>query len=495
MDNISPLAKTLAESNGIDWRAIQGSGAGGQIVEQDIINYLTRVMSGEEEPPATPVDLPPPDWTGDELPAGMSAEMLSQAGVESDIAALVNQAPLAQAPASQQMAQDLSSQGATLEEDEFELDLEDEPAAPVAAEPVSTEPVVTNEVAPAPAASQPAATGGLGGLLSQLYQSPASQAPAPQVPAPQAPEVAATPAYGQPAGFSQGGTGQGGYDRSAYGQSDDGQGSSEPAYAEQTAPQTEQTAVQDTTEPAYAQAEATQPTASDALRFTDSQDAAGDIRQQAAEPAVAAVSEVSSQSADVETAASAAVETAVMVPAPAEQPEQAAPALAAPAPAAPAARPEQAVWFGVYLRRDADLQAASNLRDQLNAALGQDVPFSLLVARAAQQHAGMLNLSAVAIQDVYSHRARSVGAPGAGLRDALSAIDRDHEGGADLLVVNAGTFDLDELHYPDAVTLSLGRVVDGRAALSLNGNVDTAQAAEFLAAVAGSLEAPVSLIV
>lgn len=498
MDNISPLAKTLAESNGIDWRAIQGSGAGGQIVEQDIINYLTRVMSGEEEPPATPVDLPPPDWTGDELPAGMSAEMLSQAGVESDIAALVNQAPLAQAPASQQMAQDLSSQGATLEEDEFELDLEDEPAAPVAAEPVSTEPVstepvVTNEVAPAPAASQPAATGGLGGLLSQLYQSPASQAPAPQVPAPQAPEVAATPAYGQPAGFSQGGTGQSGYDRSAYGQSDDGQGSSEPAYAEQTAPQTEQTAVQDTTEPAYAQAEATQPTASDAPRFTDGQDAAGDMRQQAAEPAVAAVSEVPSQSADVETAASAAVETAVMVPAPAEQPELAAPAPAAPA--APAARPEQAVWFGVYLRRDADLQAASSLRDQLNAALGQDVPLSLLVARAAQQHAGMLNLSAVAIQDVYSHRARSVGAPGAGLRDALSAIDRDHEGGADLLVVNAGTFDLDELHYPDTVTLSLGRVVDGRAALSLNGNVDTAQAAEFLAAVAGSLEAPVSLIV
>ena len=125
----------------------------------------------------------------------------------------------------------------------------------------------------------------------------------------------------------------------------------------------------------------------------------------------------------------------------------------------------------------------------------RDVPLSLLVARAAQQHAGLLGLNAVAIQDVYSHRARSVGAPGAGLRDALSAIDRDHEGGADLLVVNAGTFDLDELHYPDAVTLSLGRVQDGRAALSLNGDVETTKAAEFLAAVAASLEAPVALIV
>ena len=96
MDNISPLAKTLAESNGIDWRTIQGTGPGGQIVEDDIIQYLTRLMSGDEELPATPVDLPPPDWTGDELPAGMSAEMLSQAGVDSDIAALVNQAPAGQ---------------------------------------------------------------------------------------------------------------------------------------------------------------------------------------------------------------------------------------------------------------------------------------------------------------------------------------------------------------------------------------------------------------
>ncbi|MFC6592104.1 E3 binding domain-containing protein [Deinococcus lacus] len=51
MDNISPLAKILAESNGIDWTQLQGTGAGGQIVEQDVINYLTRVMSGEAEPP------------------------------------------------------------------------------------------------------------------------------------------------------------------------------------------------------------------------------------------------------------------------------------------------------------------------------------------------------------------------------------------------------------------------------------------------------------
>ncbi|MDO4262687.1 MAG: E3 binding domain-containing protein [Deinococcus sp.] len=489
MDNISPLAKTLAESNGIDWRAIQGSGAGGQIVEQDIINYLTRVMSGEEEPPATPVDLPPPDWTGEELPAGMSAEMLSQAGVESDIAALVNQAPLAQAPAGQAAAAyGLSSgQGDQLEEDEFELDLEDEAAeaAPAPTPQAEVAAATGFTPAPAPTPAAPAASGGLGGLLSQLYQAPAAQPSTTPAPEPQTP-VASAPAaaYGQPSGFSAG-----------YGRSSAGSEQVTPAAAPEAA------------EPAYAQAEATQPTVSDAPPFTDEQDAApveqvaavneGAVDEDVAAPATQGAE---TEGAVAEVAETAALETAPAPQAPAEperQPEpevQPQPAAAA-VQAAPAGRPEQAVWFGVYLRRDADVQAAASLREQLNAALGQDVPLSLLVARAAQQHAGLLNLNAVAIQDVHSQRARSVGDSGASLRDALSALDRDHGGQPDLLVVNAGTFELDELHYPGTVTLSLGRVVDGRAALSLNGEVDTAQAAEFLAAVAGSLEAPVALII
>ena len=174
-----------------------------------------------------------------------------------------------------------------------------------------------------------------------------------------------------------------------------------------------------------------------------------------------------------------------------------APAASAPATyAAPQGeRPEKAVWFGVYLRRDVDLSSASDLREQLNAALGQDVPLSLFVARAAQQHVGMLGLSSVAIQDAYAHRARPVGQSGTSLREALRALDGDYGDQPDVLVVNAGTFDLDEVHYPDTVSLSLGRVQDGRAALSLNGDLETVKAAEFLAAVAASLEAPVALII
>ncbi|WP_424949807.1 E3 binding domain-containing protein [Deinococcus sp.] len=96
MDSISPLAKILAEANGIDWRSIRGSGEGGSVVEQDILNYLSRVMSGDEEPPATPVDEAPPGWTGEmpPMPAAVAAsglQALSAAGVESDITDFVAQ--------------------------------------------------------------------------------------------------------------------------------------------------------------------------------------------------------------------------------------------------------------------------------------------------------------------------------------------------------------------------------------------------------------------
>ena len=455
MDNISPLAKTLAESNGIDWRTIQGTGPGGQIVEDDIIQYLTRLMSGDEELPATPVDLPPPDWTGDELPAGMSAEMLSQAGVDSDIAALVNQAPIAQAPAGQifPAAQAAPSQPKP-EDDDFELELDDEPAAPapqapaaaaplaadefdipapaaaqpVAPTPVQPEPVRPEPVAPAPVppAQQPAASaGGLGGLLSQLYSPaatpPAARQPEPVMPAPVPPAQA--PSVQQPAA---------------------------PSFAAE--------------------------------------------RPQPAPPEPVHTGPVHTEPVRPEPVHTEPVKPAPIQPEPAQPAPQPAPAFQ-PAPAASGERPEGAVWFGVYLRRDIDLERASDLREQLNAALGQDVPLSLLVARAAQQHIGLLNLSSVAIQDSYAHRARSVGERSGSLRDALRAIDSYHEGQPDLLVANAGTFDLDELHYPGAVSLSIGRVQDGRAALSLNGNVETPAAAEFLAAVAASLEAPVALIV
>jgi len=63
---ITPLARRLAEENGIDWRKIQGTGPEGEITERDILNFLAKVMAGEvtlEGPP--PGEPPPPEGEAD----------------------------------------------------------------------------------------------------------------------------------------------------------------------------------------------------------------------------------------------------------------------------------------------------------------------------------------------------------------------------------------------------------------------------------------------
>ncbi|MFC4426964.1 E3 binding domain-containing protein [Deinococcus navajonensis] len=430
MERIAPLAKILAEANGIDWQHLQGSGDGGQIVEQDILTHLARIMSGEEEPPSTPVDAPPPDWNGEEIPAGggmFNADMLSAAGVDSDIAAFVEQTrPAAESAAA-------APAPTPAEEDELEFELEEEDTPEVAASAPTPLPVPTPEpVVPAPAAVQtppPAAQGaaaGLGSLLSRLYKSsPTESAPA-ETPAAPVPAPAATPA---------------------------------PTPMPEVAPVTP---------------------AAGAPRIE-----APSVQAPAARIEVPAVTPAPVTPAPV-----------TPTPAPAAAPMAAEPVVTPAAPVAvtpvqPAAQAGQdAVWFGVYLRRDANVGAVTELRTQLSDALAQDVPLALLVARAAQRHAERLSLGSVALHD--GARTRSV--TSGHLRDTLSGLDTDHTGTPDLLVVDAGARDLDDLHFPHTLTLSIGRVQDGRAALSLNGNVDTAQAAQFLADVAGTLERPIVLV-
>lgn len=56
--DIAPLAKRLAEENNVDWRYLHGTGASGRIVERDILEYLARVMAGEEDLNPTPEPVP-----------------------------------------------------------------------------------------------------------------------------------------------------------------------------------------------------------------------------------------------------------------------------------------------------------------------------------------------------------------------------------------------------------------------------------------------------
>jgi len=55
---IAPSAQRLAEENNVNWRALRGSGDGGSVVERDVLEYLTRVMRGEEATDPTPEPLP-----------------------------------------------------------------------------------------------------------------------------------------------------------------------------------------------------------------------------------------------------------------------------------------------------------------------------------------------------------------------------------------------------------------------------------------------------
>jgi len=66
--DIAPLAQRLAEENNVDWRSLEGTGENGRIVERDVLDYLARVMAGEEAIDPTPEPLPEgmQAWVDDE---------------------------------------------------------------------------------------------------------------------------------------------------------------------------------------------------------------------------------------------------------------------------------------------------------------------------------------------------------------------------------------------------------------------------------------------
>lgn len=395
MERIAPLAKILAEANGIEWENLNGTGEGGQIVEQDILDYLTKVMSGDAEPPTTPVDTPPPDWDGEDVPGGgmFDASALSQAGVESDIAEYVEQSR----PAAPEVA--AAAPAPALQEDDFELD--DEPEmAPEPAAP-GTSPAASTAATAATAGAAAAGGAGLGSLLSRLYQNKPGEEDG-------SPPPAAAPAMGA---------------------------SPSPSVPEPTHPP-----VQSLTksEPALSP----QPQ-----------------RQQQQQP-----------------------------------PQPTPPSVRLPpmSPPSSAGHPEGALWKGTYLRRDVDVGQLGDLCGQLNEALGQEVPLGLLVARAAQYHSAMLGVQVVGLRSPQGHHLL---VQGGSLREALESLNSQAQGQLDLLVTDAGAMNMDDLHYPESLSLSIGRNYKGRASLSLNGNVDADQAAQFLSKVAEMLEKPVILLV
>ncbi|WP_425145322.1 E3 binding domain-containing protein [Deinococcus sp.] len=508
MNSISPLAKILAEANGIDWRGISGSGDGGTIVEQDILNYLSRIMSGDEEPPATPVDEAPPGWTGQMPPmpvmgsAGLQA--LSAAGVESDITDFVAQhADVRVAP--------VSGGAVNTVADEMDFELDDapevmtapavslppapQPASPVPqsdvrelALPAAQTPTTQTPAAQAEAAAsesgQPATGFGLGGFLSRLYRKPASEtepsapastssvpaqtaAPQPSLPTPALPIPAAPPELPTPA-----------------------------------VPAATAALEVDALEPA------TQDDAAelDHGRLLDGPTAPMQTGHPAPGGLGSFVPAAQGMPLEQPQAAPLPEQSAPEIPvpeipvpeihipdAPAQPPVAAQAPQTAPAPAV-SASPVPAIQApaGVSLRLNASVAALLSAQSQVSEALGQSVPLNLLVGRAAARSLGTLGLSGQAALADASGQALAAELSG-DLRASLSGLSAPTEATAALLILDAAALGLDELHL-GARSLSLGRSEDGRAALSLRGDLDAVRGAKFLHEVAALLETPIKLL-
>lgn len=123
---ITPLARRLAEENGIDWRQIQGTGPDGTVVERDILAFLARVMAGEVNLPPAPEEVAP---AAGAVPNMAQAQaVLAKEGVQ--LGDLVPPPPASQAPAPQPSSP--LSAAPTMDDIEFDLDLDlDTPTAPV----------------------------------------------------------------------------------------------------------------------------------------------------------------------------------------------------------------------------------------------------------------------------------------------------------------------------------------------------------------------------
>ena len=175
---IAPLAKRLAEENNVDWRRLTGSGEGGQVVERDVLEYLARVMAGEEALDPTPEPVPEgmAAWPEADVRAGAAtpASVDPTSTIEDDIFIfddVVDEPPAAAAASSAAAA------GEPLWDDDGEdiLDVSDpvEPSTPVAASGWDREPVRIDEL-PAASAAAPVEPSPPSGESASWFSAPSA---------------------------------------------------------------------------------------------------------------------------------------------------------------------------------------------------------------------------------------------------------------------------------------------------------------------------------
>lgn len=474
MEMIAPLAKVLAEANGIDWRKIQGSGDGGQVVEQDILNYLSRIMSGDEEPPATPVDAPPPDWNG-EMP---SMDLLAAAGVDSEIADFVASARSESVESVQFGHPELSTPDLGSDAMDFELELDDEDP--------HDHPAVTRD--PDDMANAPRDADYPGNDTFDTPERPGLPitpgALDPGMPARPLTEPVGQPAPGYVDPAQDAPPHQGGGEGSDL----PGPGESGPLDPERSGWHDEQP----DEEPRASAGEAAAAGITGGL-LSSLYRAEGAPTPESA-PSAPEEAPAFSAHAQAEPQHIEPVIESMVVPQPAQP--QAVPAVAASAVQGEELPiPERRF---ATLRLSFDASALASAKAHLAEHFGgREAPLAVFVARAAQRRLGVLNLGSVGVYGV-GDEVMAVATPHL-TGDFRAAVGDLHgaEGGEvrDLMVVDAGELGLDELQLPNGgLTLSLGRVRGGGATLTLTGDVSVRAGATFLQGVAELLESPIRLM-
>ncbi|MER3480230.1 MAG: hypothetical protein C4327_07020 [Meiothermus sp.] len=469
---ITPLARRLAEENGINWRALKGSGPEGTVVERDILSFLAKVMAGEIDlPPAPEEKSAPPEALPD---IRQAQAMLAKEGVSlSDVIPASEPMPLTPP----------------------------EPALPHPAEPMAAPGMAEAPVEPRHSADKHPTLGdfeinfddlGLDSPEPARFALDSEPMPAEPAPSPEAtltwPEAQVPPAVAEalrsePAPLDLGDWG-------------------EPAPAEPPLEPTPAVALEEASPPAWDQPEPawSEPTPSWPEPSLEPTDATWPA--EATPPAWPA------------PAFEAPLHEAAAEPVPSftEMPEAPAPTLAASAPPVPEVA--AATWSG--LAADSSLPsheapaAVAPLRVQAWQRLVQVGPATQAaetLAQAWQREVGMLpllyraaeralvdlglplraNKGVLEGEVLKSYRAT----PAHTLRGTLEALEAAEEAGDGLVVLALEGFD--QLIFPGAKVLSLGRSLGEQALLSVSGDLDPQTAGQLLERVAYYLERPILL--
>ncbi|GIW36470.1 MAG: hypothetical protein KatS3mg073_0615 [Meiothermus sp.] len=487
---ITPLARRLAEENGIDWRQIKGTGPDGTVVERDILAFLAKVMAGEVNLPPAPEEMAPPPGAIPDMAQAQAA--LQKEGVQ--LGDLVPPPPAATPPApTPAPTPSPLSAAPTMDDIEFDLDLDlDAPAPPVppAADAFEEAPTLAPEPPLVPNFDEPEPLVATEPLPTLQWEEP-EPTPAPVAPLPEVnPELAGLPPLPT--------------------ETDLAPPSSAPKLIWET--QEVITAPEMPTPPpsplqaGMSFSNAPEPEVSPAPAYLPPVETAPAYQTPVEAPPVASGQQEASSIPAVEREMSQ-MPSMAQEPAPASpveppaapQPEPVAPPIA-PAPTGVAAMPSDTAPLPRMLRVQAwqrlvEIGPAQSAAQTLSEAWRMEVGVDALLYRAADK----------ALADTQTPMRPTKGslegdtlkslrvAPSQSLRGALDSLRMAADPAEGLVVLSLIDSAFDQVIFPGLSTLTLGRASGGHALLTLSGDLSTELAGKLLERVAYYLERPILL--